>query len=191
MVNINPNLYPPCGYTFLDADQVQHTAGDLNLLRDKVTAYRLRNDKPVGDPYREIVDQICTNYPNICRDVAVVSKSPQQVRFNLSNEVMKRLNTLFASAKKSPVTYVSKAEAERRMSICLGCPKNKEWRTGCAGCNAEFDRLSAVLRGGKSLVNQEKLLGCEGIGGDNRTEIWLDRPGEVIDDLPNNCWKKA
>lgn len=190
-MEINPNLFPPNGYYFIDSDSVRHEAAGLDGLVKALTQYRVRNAKPIGKPRREIVDFICAKSPHICTgDPREVKEKYKEIAMG-SSAVIKWITALRERQRKTPSEFVTQTEADRRAAICAACPFNREWRGGCGGCNDTYDRLTGIARKGKLATGWEKLLGCRKLGWDNRTAVWLNGLSATAPDLPEQCWRRA
>jgi hypothetical protein len=90
--------------------------------------------------------------------------------------------------------FVSPDEAERRASICAGCPHNIP-ATGCAGCTNIVALVTSVI-GGRKTSKDDQLENCGICGCANRAQIHI--PLEVLAEgvtsdmeFPDYCWKKS
>ena len=67
-VKFNLNLFPPDGWVYTDAQGVKHKGTSFATLVGKVVNYRVLNKFAVGDPAREVHEQLCKNFPGYCRN---------------------------------------------------------------------------------------------------------------------------
>lgn len=193
MSKLNPNLFPPGGYHFVGPDHIRHEANDLPALVSKVLAYRRLNrlsEQSKEEIEKEIVEFLCKKYPHVCTSnsggtVEQPAEKYREVHANLTNRV---LAWIFKSGTEKKIPLVSQSIAEKRAAICRGCPMNREWRGTCPACNDSYNRLSIARRNGNETIDQEKLLGCDVFGHDNRTAVWTDQ--ERSDKGPAHCWKR-
>ncbi len=84
-----------------------------------------------------------------------------------------------------------KSEAQRRAAICLNCPQNVAWKSGCGECKASVDQLSTTIRIGNDVARGRKLTACQILRQENRAAVWL-RMDRIGNDprLPGHCWAK-
>ena len=66
MIKLNPDIRPPGGYTFRDADGVVHFASDTAKLVEVIKKYRARIGRPPGDPLMEFTMQVYGRSPQCC-----------------------------------------------------------------------------------------------------------------------------
>ena len=91
---------------------------------------------------------------------------------------------------------VDQEEADRRASICVNCPSNVK-PSGCEGCGvARIKDLISNLAGGQT-VHDNSLESSKHCGCLNRAQIWFPlsmlqkhTSNRVMNELPDNCWKK-
>lgn len=78
MPNFNRNLYPPDGYIFKDKDGVVHRGSNFGELFRKISAYRMRNRIPAGDPQAEVNAQLCKLFPGYCKSEGSERPKPRR-----------------------------------------------------------------------------------------------------------------
>ena len=187
---INPHLFVPCEFT--DSNGTKHTAANWAALASKVADYRARGKFPVGDPMREILDQVCAKHPHACRQrgqrVKVDSKAKGET---LTRRILTSLALLtrkfLRPGQSAPL--VPRDEARRRAEICKGCSKQKAWRGGCASCSRNAEELRKVLLAeARGTAFSDTLLGCDALGEDCRVTVWLPMTPQSAE-LPANCWR--
>ena len=85
---------------------------------------------------------------------------------------------------------VLEPEARRRADLCISCPKNVRWKTGCSNCNDNIERLSAIVRMGRRMLKNPKLKACAVLGQELKAAVWLRRDRVLSDNpaLPGYCW---
>lgn len=192
MVNeMNPNLYPPNGYTFKDRDGTRHVANSWKGLEKKVKAYRELNRQEPGDPWREINDQHCANTPSHCRNAASTLVSPQgQAVPNFNQRVVEWLNRQLDRLRVNKLGKVSEAEAARRAQICQRCPAQRGLNESCKAClQGVRSARKVILKGGPS--KHQNLLCCRVLGEDCVTSVYLEQPPVSAGELPAECWRRA
>lgn len=193
----NPNVFPPDGYQFIDADGVKHVGTNWPTLATAVREYRIRNGKPVGNVVAEINEQVCDKYPQICREAKTVfvHKQPpaaESVSTKLSSAVHRWFYLVLRAVGENPIGLVSAEEAQRRAEICMKCPRQASWTGNCGQCAGAAFRLAVSIRQGKDVKNADQLMGCSVLGEDTRTSAWLPRLKPATDEnLPAKCWRKA
>ncbi len=172
-------------------------ANTFDELIDAVTKYRVDNGVPVGDVLDDIEKYICEKYPHMCHNIrgAIVQvhvKHPPKI-VNDRQLFFDRIVQWMQSKIRSH--SIDKLELEpiarQRASICAKCPFNQPWSTGCGVCADTVNRLGGMLRIGRDVAGGRKLKGCQVLGHENRSAVWL-RLNEIenSDQLPSHCWAK-
>lgn len=193
----NPNVYPPDGYYFVDAEGVRHTGTSWADLVAKVRDFRVRNGKPIGNPIAEINEFTCERYPQGCREPKKVF--PGQANApgvspgaKMAAAVNRWFYAVIQALSTRPSPLVSAAEAQRRADICLKCPRQASFVSHCGTCADAAFRLGLSIRKAKDVANGDSLRGCGILGEDTRTSVWLDglEPSNA-EGLPTKCWRKA
>ena len=65
-LKLNPNIRPPCGYKFRDADGVLHYGNNAEQLVEIISKYRARIGRAAGNPLQEFISQVYARYPQCC-----------------------------------------------------------------------------------------------------------------------------
>jgi hypothetical protein len=179
---------PETGYLVKGGSFVQ-----LNLF---VRNHYVANSKPVPANLEELlVEFMCKNGADCEYDEVPVNSMRRGKSLEISDVVRftGSLLHLYATGGK-----VDQAEANRRASICAGCPHNVE-TSGCFGCNsAPLKRIvQSLVQHGTTPVD-EQLKACEFCGCLTRSIVWfpietLSRftNSEENNALPAHCWKKT
>lgn len=184
-------MIPPGGWHFIQSD-VKLTAHSIDDLYKVVEDFRVQNNFPLGDVQGDVDNYLCGNYPNYCHGVDHVSINVMSKnRITASAELLQDITTWGNNVLRSPNKHplVSDEEAERRAKICISCPSNANWRSGCSSCIVSADRICAAVRQGRETKTTRVLGGCHQLRHDNRTAVFLDK--EVLatsGNLPSTCW---
>lgn len=178
----NPNLYIPI--TFKDADGLEHTSDSWAKLILKVIRYRQKNDFPVGDVEKEVIEQACSKWPDRC-----VHSEHGRLPALEDDLNMRVLGWLVSTIERKP-TFVSENEARRRMEICAVCPRQSDWRNKCGSCAARADEIMKKILEGKPLEYGKNLKGCSSLSEDTRVSVWIEQAGAESGRLPVECWRK-
>jgi len=161
-----------------------------------VFEFRLRNGLPSGDIEREIDEVYCSRWPDACisepSDTAPGGpRAPHAEK--LLDRITRWVTTLARAMPRGGYALADKDTAEKRAAACHGCPNNKSWRGGCAGCTTSVATMLLSLRQMRKTTRDGNLLGCSEIGWDNQTAAHLPKP-EITDEqnarLPARCWLK-
>lgn len=187
---LNKHIFPPGGFYFVDSEGVRFDAENAVKLASAIREYRILNGKPIGNPLQEVNDFTCARYPTGCRGAERIAPV-NTPGIHLVGRVNRWLSLVSRALGRNSTAYVSKDIAEMRAKVCVACPKQKNWHAGCLSCNEGSRRLSFAARKGQETSVGEKLLGCDVLGEDTRTSVFLDKltPSENPD-LPANCWRK-
>lgn len=185
-------IIPPGGWHFYTSD-VKLTGYSYPDLIKAVEEYRAENNLPAGDVMGDVNSYICSNWPNFCHGVDMVSVRS----VNAPTATSELLNDIQTWAKNilngsQVVNFVTDETAQSRAVTCLDCPNNVNWRSGCSSCVASTDRLSASIRHGRDTKSSQVLGGCSLIRHDNRSAIFFDRDTfQPSANLPAKCWLKS
>jgi hypothetical protein len=166
----------------------------------RIFEYRLRNNIPVGDIERDIDDYYCSRYPDACHREAKDEPGRENVPSEVAEPLLQRVSRWAAlqihAQPKGGYELVSQEQANARGLICVGCPNNRHWRSGCSGCSSSTAAVLAQLRKLQTSRHQGDLTGCQVCGWDNSTAVWMQTSvlpltqGQ-IDSLPDRCWRKG
>lgn len=182
---------PPGGWHYKDGD-VLLEANTLNELYDIVESFRAENYLNAGDVKGDINAFLCGSYPNYCHGVDMVivtSVSPPNRESELLSDITTWSKNILNSNKQ--VHLVSSELAEARARICLDCPRNINWRSGCGACVTATERLSASIRKARDTASTPRLGGCAVLRHDNRSAVFFDAEHlEISGNLPDKCWLK-
>ena len=179
-------MIPPSGWHYIDGD-ARLNGSDYSNLLSVVESYRAENHIPIGDVEGDVTSYICSNYPNFCHGVDMVSVTSVNPSGELLNDIQTWAKNIQNSNK--PVIYVTDELAEERAKTCRACEFNTNWRGGCTSCINATDRLTASVRQGRETDSSAVLGGCNVMRHDNRTAIFLDKEGlQKAANLPSNCW---
>lgn len=190
------NIVPPGGFHFEDkVNRFRVDGHSYQSVAEALLRYRLENKLPVGNPLKDVLDYVCTNWPHFCS-----AHNPPILGGNATPSISSRisvwLSALYRTARSSggSENFVAQAEADRRAAICRSCPHNVEWRHGCTGCLASIATLGFTFRAGRASSEEKHLKGCDIIGQENATAVWVRAlppvsPSEY-EQLPKHCWRK-
>lgn len=78
-LRFNRGLFPPGGWEFLDDTGVKHLGKSFAQLVSRVVNYRLINRFAIGDPAREIDEQLCRKFPGYCRGPSAASRPKRAI----------------------------------------------------------------------------------------------------------------
>ena len=167
------------------------------MLVQQIFEHRMRRGIPIGDVQRDIDDYYCQRWPEQCqkeRHEYIAGAKPMPSEEPMLNRVTRWASLLARTAPRGGWPMVTDAEATKRASFCVGCPVNRKWRGGCAGCSSSTAQLLINLRGLRRLGCEGSLMGCHVMGWENATAVHLKRV-DVSDyqrsQLPDKCWAKS
>lgn len=179
----------------LGRDMPEPIRGDTYKdLVENVIKFRADNMIPIGDVRAEVNEYICTSYPHMCHnvpgaEVTVTITQGTVTQQSLTDTMIQWLDRQVEN--HSPDTLELAGEAQRRADICKMCAYNVHWNSGCGSCSDAVNRLSTILRVGKTLSSSDRLRACQILGHENRAAVWLrlDKIGNSPE-LPPECWAK-
>lgn len=186
----NPHVYPEGGYAFVDSGGIRIEGTSFDDLVHRVRDFRISQGKPIGNPVAEVNDFICARDPTACQIAAAAKPKPTSGVSPFGSRVVRWLGKISEAFQTAEKPLVSKGEAERRAAICLACPRQLSWRSGCGGCDSSARRLGIALRDGKEVSKGASLAGCEILSEDTQTSVWLRLAPAKNPELPDNCWRR-
>jgi hypothetical protein len=182
-------MIPPGGWHYYEGD-VKLTGYSCEELYKVVRDFRAENHLPLGDVEGDVNSFICSRYPNFCHGVdmvVVTSVHPATRSDELLNDITIWAKKTLQSGKQ--IQLVSDELAEERAKICLSCPNNVNWRSGCGACIVAADRLSASIRQARDTKSSPAVGGCSKMRHDNRSAIFFERDNFTpTPGLPAQCW---
>lgn len=188
MQTINSNVYPKGGYVFTDSDNTKHTGASWAGVIAKVRAYRERAGLPIGDVAGEVITQACQSNPGLCRNEDGAYRG-QLSKATLKTRVLKWLTTFRELAAREPLVFVPEEERKARAATCATCPCNISLPTGCSSCLKALTELRKTVIGGRMVDG--RLNGCDVLGEDLPTSVYLDQVRVTNASLPGSCWRKT
>lgn len=188
MRTFNLNLYPPDGYMFEDVDGSFHRSTGWKALEAKVREYRSINGKPPGEPWNEIMAQLCAKLPDHCSETTQTRVEQLNVSFN--QRVIEWFIKILASKREKKLVFSDPKEAFRRAQICARCPLQRNINTGCAACIETVEKSREALLSGR-IKQTGELKFCSELAEDTQSAVNIVVPGVVNGKLPANCWRKA
>lgn len=186
----NPNLYPPDGYRFKDANGTLFKGESWRDVRRQVKEYRARNGMPPGDPEAEINAQQCAQTPGLCHGDKPAPVRTTTSGSNGNERVLNWLGSvLIARRQNGTPALVDKAAARARAAICAVCPRQKALSAACDSCLNTIRDSRKVILNGETPVHQG-LSTCGVLGEDTVSSVHLDLAPLDEFDLPLNCWRR-
>jgi hypothetical protein len=179
-------------------------AGSYAQLVDSVLNFRLSNLGMVASASatkERVVDDIrfyiCGNFPSHCTGSkaqlleAQNGSSQVKTRPDYSRPLSRIENWLTRLAERE-IEFVDQATATERSQICIKCPLNQPWRTGCQPCNQNADRRAALVRGSHTTGLEPRLKNCQAYGTLLELSVWLkqDHSEQARRQPPDFCWHK-
>jgi len=137
----SPNLVPPGGWSYKDPDSgVPFKEAHIEALVGLVRRHRIANDLVVGGEWlAHFYNELCLQNPK-----APCSDASEQVHYVNADDLSSFLTTLVAQ-RESGKTQVDQEEYDRRVDICMRCPKMGH--VGCSSCGAFGRLLNRVVAG--------------------------------------------
>jgi hypothetical protein len=167
------------------------TAASEEILIAEISEYRARNGIPAGDIEKDLDAYYCGKWPTFCNKDAqdFVPSAPVNYQRPIRDRVAQWVVAMIAKLPKGGFSLVNKPEAEARAVICITCPKNVPWRTGCRGCTNSTQALVQQVKQTKRLPQDQQLYACAAAGWPNEDSVWIKKEDlERKDGLDARCW---
>lgn len=189
MQRINVNLFPKDGYIFKDSDGTTIAGSTWNGVVARLRAYRKRANLPPGDPENEVRAQACERNPAICHQEDGQHAAAVKVA-TLKGRILQWFARIRAENSREPLHFGDHTNATNRANVCAGCPHNKELPDGCSSCQAAVAEIRAEIIGPRPADPRLVQRGCNILGSDLATQVWIDQPTVENSELPAHCWRK-
>ena len=181
-------LIPPGGYHFLDRSggaEVRIDGGSFADVAKNVLSHRLRNSKPPGNPLQELYDYVCGNWGHICRETSPQAPEGPEP---LSSRMLVWLAQFQATAGVD--AGVEQQEANKRASICAGCPRNVQYY-GCTTCGEHIRSQTFIYLHNRTTPDSERLHACDALAEPLKLTVFSRKLPKITADVPEFCWRKA
>lgn len=187
--SFNPNLYPPDGYVFTDADGVKHRGDSWKDLFRLIREYRARNGKPKGDVEAEVNTWHCARTPGLCH--APPGPPPAPLAAGINHRVLNWLSHVLTNRRQNGTpAHVAPEEAARRAAICAVCPRQQALSSACEACLHSVRDARKVILAEQTPANRG-LSPCSALGEDTFVSVHLNLKPENDPSLPTNCWRRG
>jgi hypothetical protein len=188
------SVVPPRGFVYdqpVAGTTRSIAASDRRSLIDALTTFRVANNIEIGDPPREIDEQLGKRSPIYHPPINSGSTNHKPLSRTLTERVRDWIANRYSTLSK--LEYVNSTIATQRADICQRCPHNIEWRSNCRACVDEVERNIVIVGKRKSLPHE--LFACNVCGHENRVAVWLTEKhlrhaDRFRDKLPRFCWLK-
>jgi hypothetical protein len=196
-------LVPPGSWHYnqpLRSGQLQRVEGrTYNELLSRIFLFRLQHIElvPAGTAMRDRVQNdvltfICTNWPQNCTGFkGELPKLPEPQGRPTYVRPSSRIENWFAKLSTQELRWIDSATAAKRARVCIACPLNQNWQTGCSGCNANLRQRGLLLRGSHKTGFEPQLKACLAYGFMNEVSVWLDDVhASATRKAPPECWQR-
>ena len=181
-------------------------AETYDQLVENVFAFRLNNIEIVksGTATREqsvhdIMYYLCGRFPQNCSgakaelSAAAAMREPPPMQRGGRPGYMRplvRIEDWLTVLTENTLKWVDQARAQERSKVCMECPMNQTWRTGCGSCNQSAERRAFLIRGSHATGLEPKLKGCVSYGTLLHLSVWLENDFSTPGRQPHpSCWK--
>ena len=139
---------------------------------------------------RDLKDHFCRHFRQNCADSPGPSYSAIGVPSTYKRPI-DRAGTWLAEIGNQRNEKVDYALAGTRAQICVQCPQNVKWQTGCQSCNDNVAIRIQNLNGSLTTPLDRRLLSCRVYGWVNAVAVWLANPtAQAEHEPPAHCWVK-
>jgi hypothetical protein len=183
MKELNPNLRPPGGYRFVDANGVTHDSDKISTLAEIVGRHRERAGFAVGNPMADILDQICGKYPRFCREVQAPGVPAEKtLAITVAHRI--RQEIMHPPSERN----VDSDEAARRAAICAACPHRVNWAEKCPPCLKSVQKYIRVAVRPAQLQPDTEHFSCK-LGLDSIAIVVYRSKMKKLLGAPARCWR--
>lgn len=190
MLEINFNLGPSDGYVFTDRDGTVRRGEGWKDLERRIRGYRALNKLDPGNPWEEIVSQVCARQPSLCRQPGTNGAGPRGAgSMSFNQRVMAMMVHMIGLKRTQRLPRVDDATAARRAAICSTCPMQRSLNESCKSCLYSIDASRRALLDGAPSLHQN-LMPCSVLAEDCQTTVHVDQAPTVANGMPANCWRR-
>lgn len=170
-----------------------------STLITEIKNHRISHGIPVGNVEADVENFICVKnneqWPGLCLEDEGYSDAPIKSKYTVAD--VRAFGESVAHTLKSG-GVVSKEEANRRASICLGCKLNVKVE-GCTSCSKIASFIYGILGArADDLAYKERLLQCGNCGCALAAKVWISKQElksnqqieGKLDSYPKWCWMK-
>ena len=157
----------------------------------KVAIFREQNGYNSANVEKDVNEYFCNKHPHFCFEFNVPSGSDiarQTNEISLAHRILAWAASLISV---KDMELVDKEVARERASFCANCSHNVQYPRGCGSCRGNLPDSLERIRQKKSVAGAELLLGCDLLGWDNGTAVWLNEKHTYGKNPPADvtCWK--
>lgn len=196
LVIVKQGETPPGGWNYTQSDtgfRMSHNT--LSGLKALIESHRRANSLDIGPGWWEqVVLEMCAEQPAItprCREQGPTEPKPLTLTVIAA---LRFFRTMREWATKHRLAKVEQTEADRRASICAGCPKNTVAIKGCPGCEGVTRWLKEFLAKDQHTPHDDAIHYCGVCRCALKLKVWL--PGDAVratrdqplDAFPEICW---
>lgn len=185
MIKLKNGIVPPGRWHYKDRPYGAFYSKEK--LFEAETNYRLENHIPVADVEGDITEWICEKWPNQCTGAGHLAADHPSRQEKMVDKVARWATKWM----KWGFPLVLPDQAEKRAKICLQCPNNVGWETGCGSCTSHANRSLALVRQNREVKDFKKLKACSMTGWCNRTAVWGENKIEAPESAPDFCWLRS
>jgi hypothetical protein len=187
-MKIKPQLSPPGGHIFKDAEGVTHQGESWAHLVRVVAQYRALRKMQPGNPAKEITEAVCQANPSLCHNGPGEIGNNDRDAFRI--RVAHWVSQIVQKVRHKTLRFVEPIKARERADVCRGCPFQDGWQLNCPGCVRASEALHNQIVGSRPQAGAG-LLGCALLSEDTAVNVHLDEPRLNDPRLPAHCWRKV
>jgi hypothetical protein len=195
------SVVPPGGFVFpqdlATGQQVRIEGVSFEDLMKNMLEFRARHldlcgaeSATIEKVRADLKDYLCAHFKANCADspgpaYAAIGHQPAYKRpIDRAGDWLARLG----NTRTEKVDY---ALAGGRAQICVQCPMNVRWQTGCQSCNDNIAIRIQNANGSFTTPYDRRLYSCRSYGWVNAVAVWLVDPREETEhEPPPHCWVK-
>lgn len=182
-----------------------HTAAALPELVQALAQFRCRRGDDVGEPLREIIEQLCKEHPDYCRELpdTGAARKPKPPAKSPDGQVEQRQKPLEwrlagwlrkayleAQSKARTTRHADRKTVETRAAVCKACPAYiAQGVSSCTVCKTTLEEVSRQLRAGRDTGGNMGLGACDAEGSDLRVDVLTATGPTPGVEYPKGCWK--
>lgn len=196
-----PSIVPPGGFHWVEKHngaEIKLTGDGVDNLAQTIEKYRLTNGIPLGDPKKDVVDFICSNWPHFCNqneNHPFLEGNIPGSTAGLATRVASWMTRLWNIGANN---FVKDEEANRRAEICRGCEMNKDFRAGgCSSCVQGTDRLAFLWLTRRAISDHKLwhgLRACRATGAHLQAAVFASKQPEPSSEealqFTPQCWRR-
>jgi hypothetical protein len=193
-------VMPPGGWHYPQqlstGETVNLKAFSFEQILEEILTFRRRHmdlcgaeNSTIQKVRQDLKDYLCSHFRQNCADSPGAAPYSAIGAKPAYKPPIDRAGDWLAKIGNTHTEKVDYALAGGRAEICVQCPHNVKWKTGCQSCNDNVAIRIQNINGSLYTPYDKRLLSCRSYGWVNAVAVWIHNPtAEAEHAPPAHCW---